>query len=303
MSQQTKNEHQKSIYRVTIFGSVVNLLLLIFKFVAGFLGHSSAMIADAVHSLSDFITDIVVLVFVHISSKPRDKTHDYGHGKFETLATVIIGVVLLFVGLSILWEGVSKIIFSLKGGILPAPEYIALWAALISIVAKELLYRYTAAVGKKLHSSVVTANAWHHRSDALSSIGTAVGIGGAILLGNQWHILDPIAAVVVSLFIVKVSIQLLKPCLDDLLEKSLPDEIEQEIIDIVQSFPGVIEPHDLRTRRIGNIYAIEMHLFMKGDLTLKEAHDTATAVELKLKQKYGDETHISLHVEPIEEKP
>lgn len=297
----SEQEREKKIYRVTILGSILNFVLLAFKFAAGILGHSAAMIADAVHSLSDFFTDIIVLIFVRISSRPQDKSHDYGHGKFETLATVIVAVVLLLVGVGIFWGGAKSIYFCIQGGQLPAPEPIALWAAIISIVSKELLYQYTAIVGRKVKSTVVIANAWHHRSDAFSSIGTAIGIGGAIFLGDKWHILDPIAAVVVSIFIVKVSIQLLRPCLNDLLESSLPDEVEQDILDTVSSFPGVNAPHDLRTRRIGNDYAIEMHILMNGDLPLRTAHDTATAIEIKLREKYGANTHITLHLEPIEE--
>ena len=195
---------EAGIYRVTLVGSVVNLLLLVFKFVAGILGHSAAMLADAVHSLSDFVTDIIVIVFVRISSKPEDEGHDYGHGKYETLATAIIGLILLFVGFGILWNGATSIWDFWQGGELKEPGMLALWAALVSILFKELLYQYTVLKGRRLNSQAVVANAWHHRSDALSSIGTAVGIGGAILLGEQWLVLDPLAAVVVSLFIMKV---------------------------------------------------------------------------------------------------
>lgn len=299
MKEISDSVREKKIYKVTITGSFVNFILVAFKFLAGIFGHSSAMIADAIHSLSDFITDIIVLIFVRISNKPVDKGHDYGHGKYETMATAIIGGILLLVGFGVLWNGASKILFFVKGGILESPGMLALVAAILSIIAKEILYRYTVIEGKKLNSQVVIANAWHHRSDVLSSIGTAIGIGGAILLGAHWRVLDPIAAVIVSLFIVKVAIQLLIPCLEDLLEKSLPDDIEKEIIDLVTSFDGVCQPHNLRTRRIGNHYAIEIHIRMDGDLSLREAHRTATAIENKLKQQYGQGTHVGIHVEPI----
>lgn len=299
MKEISDSVREKKIYKVTITGSFVNFILVAFKFLAGIFGHSSAMIADAIHSLSDFITDIIVLIFVRISNKPVDKGHDYGHGKYETMATAIIGGILLLVGFGVLWNGAYKILFFVKGGILESPGILALVAAILSIIAKEILYRYTVIEGKKLNSQVVIANAWHHRSDVLSSIGTAIGIGGAILLGTHWRVLDPIAAVIVSLFIVKVAIQLLIPCLEDLLEKSLPDDIEKEIIDLVTSFDGVCQPHNLRTRRIGNHYAIEIHIRMDGDLSLREAHRTATAIENKLKQQYGQGTHVGIHVEPI----
>ena len=218
-------EREKAIYQVTWAGSFVNFLLVIFKFIAGILGHSAAMIADAVHSLSDFATDIVVLIFTRISNKPQDKNHDYGHGKYETLATAIIGIVLFAVGASICWNGLQAIQTVWQGGRLPAPGMLAFAGAIISIVSKELIYRYTIHVGRKINSSAVIANAWHHRSDAFSSIGTAIGIGGAIVLGESWSVLDPMAAVVVSFFIMKVAVQLLKPCVDELTEKSLPTEV------------------------------------------------------------------------------
>lgn len=293
-----KSVREKEIYKVTIVGSIVNFLLLVFKFFAGIMGHSAAMLADAVHSLSDFVTDIIVIVFVRISNKPVDKDHDYGHGKFETLATAIIGILLLFVGFGIFWNGATSIYGFLHGEQLEKPGMLALVAALISIVLKEILYQYTVIKGKKLNSQAVVANAWHHRSDAFSSIGTAVGIGGAILLGDKWRVLDPVAAVVVSIFIMKVAIQLLIPCVDELLEKSLPEEVEKEIEQTVLSFPGVTQPHHLRTRRIGNHYAIEMHVRMDGTLSLDEAHRTATDIENKLKEKFGNGTHVGIHVEP-----
>ena len=290
-----KSSREKGIYKVTIVGSIVNFLLLVFKFFAGIAGHSAAMLADAVHSLSDFITDIVVIVFVRIAGKPEDKGHDYGHGKYETLATAIIGLLLLCVGFGIFWNGASSIYTFLRGGQLESPGVVALVAALVSIVSKEILYQYTVIQGKKLNSQAVIANAWHHRSDALSSIGTAIGI---ILLGDHWRVLDPVAAVVVSFFIMKVSVRLLIPCVDELLEKSLPEDVEKEIEQTVLSFPGVSQPHHLRTRRIGNYYAIELHVRMDGKITLEEAHSTATAIENKLKEMFGKGTHVGIHVEP-----
>lgn len=301
MNEVAGSAREKGIYKITIIGSAVNFLLLVFKFFAGIVGHSAAMLADAVHSLSDFITDIIVIVFVRISNKPEDKGHDYGHGKYETLATAIIGILLLGVGFGIFWNGATAIYGFLHGEPLEAPRMLALIAALVSIVLKEALYRYTVIKGRKLNSQAVIANAWHHRSDALSSIGTAVGIGGAILLGPRWRVLDPVAAVVVSFFIMKVSVQLLIPCVDELLEKSLPDDVEKEIEQTALSFPGVSQPHHLRTRRIGSYYAIELHVRMDGKITLEEAHHTATAIENKLKEMFGKGTHVGIHVEPTKE--
>ena len=279
-------------------GGAVNVILLLFKFVAGIVGHSSAMVADAVHSLSDFVTDIIVLVFVHISGKPKDKDHDYGHAKYETLAMTMIGVALLIVAVGIEYSGLSKIIVWAQGGVLEAPGLLALWAALLSIVLKEAVFRYSMIEARRLNSQAVEANAWHHRSDALSSIGTAIGIGGAIFLGQRWTVLDPVASVIVGLFIIKVSVDLLRNGIGDLMEQSLPDDVEDEILQLAASVPGVAEPHELRTRRLGNHYAIELHILMDGNITLCEAHDKASEVEDVLRQHYGQETHIAVHVEP-----
>lgn len=291
---------KKEIMKVTLLGSVCNFILLVFKFVAGILGHSSAMIADAVHSLTDFVTDIIVLLFVNISSKPKDEGHDYGHGKYETLATSIIGIVLLCVGIGLFWEGMNKIIgFYFRGEALESPGMIALIAALISIVVKEALYQYTVIVGKRQNSQAVIANAWHHRSDAFSSIGTALGIGGAILLGDNWRVLDPLAAVVVSVFIVKVAFQLVIPAINDLLEISLPKEVEEEILSVILETPAVKNPHNLRTRRIGNDFAIEVHIRVDGNTTVTRAHELMCEIEKRLRDRFGSGTHIALHVEPI----
>ena len=291
-------ERSREIYKVTLVGSVVNVALLLFKFVAGIVGHSAAMIADAIHSLSDFLTDVIVLVFIRISDKPRDKSHDYGHGKYETLAMMMIGVALLVVAVGILYGGASKIHQWLDGAQLEAPGMLALWVALLSILLKEAVYRYSMVKARALNSQAVEANAWHHRSDALSSLGTAVGIGGAIFFGQRWTVLDPLASCVVGVLIVKVAVGLLRNALGDLLEHSLPDAVEEEILQLVASLSGVVEPHNLRTRRIGNHYAIELHIRMRGDITLREAHDKASEVEALLRRHYGRETHVAVHVEP-----
>lgn len=290
---------EKEIYKVTLVGSAGNVALLTFKFIAGIMGHSSAMIADAVHSLSDFVTDLVVLVFVNISAKPQDQSHDYGHGKFETIATFLIGLALVAAATGIAISGIQKLVAWWGGETLEAPGWIALWAALLSILIKELLYQYTARKGRKLDSQVMIANAWHHRSDALSSIGAAVGIGGAIWLGNRWTVLDPLASIVVGLMLVKVAWGLLKTSVNELTECSLPAETEQEIMQIIQSFADVQEPHNLRTRRIGNRLAIEAHVRMDGQLPLQTVHERATTIEHKLKERFGEKTHVTLHMEPI----
>ena len=292
-------EREKQIYKVTLMGSVGNLALLIFKLIAGVVGHSSAMIADAVHSLSDFVTDIVVLIFVRISVKPQDASHDYGHGKFETIATFLVGLALMMAAVGIIVPGVQKLILWWNGADLAAPGWIALWAALVSIAVKELLYQMTVRKGKALNSQLMVANAWHHRSDALSSVGAAIGIGGAIWLGQRWTMLDPLASVVVGLMLMKVVWDLLKTSMNELTEGSLSEETEQEIMEIITAVPGIQQPHNLRTRRIGNRIAIEAHIRMDGSMSLNEAHEQATAVERKLKERFGSSTYVSIHMEPM----
>lgn len=289
---------KNKIYRITLVGSAVNLALLVFKFIAGFVGHSAAMIADAVHSLSDFVTDIIVILFVRISSKPVDESHNYGHGKYETLATAIIGIVLLGVAAGILIDGIKDIIYVIGGGVLEKPGMIALVAAGVSVVLKELIYHYTIRKGKDIYSQALIANAWHHRSDAFSSIGTLLGIGGAIFAGAEWRILDPLAAVVVSFFIAKVAINILRGSLDELLEHSLPPSVEEEIKTIILSVDGVTSPHHLRTRRIGYNYAIDVHVRIDGRQTLEAAHKTVTLVENLLKERFGTGTYVNIHPEP-----
>jgi len=291
-------ERNKEIYKVTLVGGAVNVILLLFKFVAGIVGHSAAMVADAVHSLSDFVTDVIVLIFVRISGKPEDKDHEYGHAKYETLAMTIIGVALLLVAVGIVYSGLTKIIAWAQGEVLKAPGLMALWAALLSVVLKEAVYHYSMVEARKLNSQAVEANAWHHRSDALSSVGTAIGIGGAIFLGQRWAVLDPVASTVVGVLIIKVSVELLRNGIGDLMEHSLPEEVENEILQLAASVPGVVEPHALRTRRLGNHYAIELHILMDGNITLCEAHEKASEVEDLLRAHYGPETHIAVHVEP-----
>lgn len=289
---------ERKIQQVTLVGCLGNVVLMVFKLIAGVVGHSSAMIADAAHSLSDFVTDVIVLTFVSVSAKPQDKSHDYGHGKFETIATFFIGIALVAAATGIIISGIVSLIDWAKGADLEAPGKMALWAALFSIAVKEALYQYTAYHGKKLNSQAVIANAWHHRSDALSSVAAAIGIGGAILLGDRWTVLDPLASVIVGIVLMKVAVGLLRTSINELTESSLPQETEQEIEDIITSFPQVSEPHNLRTRRIGNRIAIEAHIRMDGTMSLQESHDVASQVEKDLKDRFGDDTHITLHVEP-----
>ena len=287
--------------QVTWIGFFINLLLSTVKVIAGITARSSAMIADGVHSLSDFITDALVLVFIRISGKEKDEDHHYGHGKYETFATLLISIALLLVGAGIFWNGITKVLAVVNGEVLEQPGKMALFAALLSVIVKEALYWYTYLQGKKIDSKAVIANAWHHRSDSLSSIGTALGISGEIFLGQEWRILDPVAGMIVSVFIFKVAFDLGKPSMHELLEQSLPEATQLEIITLVESHPDVIFQHNLKTRQIGNIIAIDIHIKLDKNISFVHSHDVATEIEKSLRGKYGEKTITNIHTEPIEQ--
>ena len=290
---------KRKIYYVTFVGFVVNLVLSLLKLAAGVLGRSGAMVADAVHSFSDLATDVVVIAFARISAKPSDPGHDYGHGKYETLATIIISLALGVVGVGIWIKSFTDIRLVLGGGVLERPGGVALVAAAVSIVVKEILYRYTVRVGRAVNSPSVVANAWHHRSDALSSLGTLAGIGCAYFLGQKWRIADPIAALVVGIFILKVAFDLFRTGIGELLEQSLPADVEAEILQIVTTNPEIREPHNLRTRRSGASIAIEVHVRMDGRMTVEHSHALTVEIERRLRERFGEGTMIAIHVEPI----
>ncbi len=287
------------IRNVTLIGSFINFVLTTGKIIAGIVGHSSAMIADGIHSLSDFITDIIVIIFIKVSGKEKDKNHHYGHGKFETFATILISFALIILGLGIIITGAGKIVDSLKGELIEKPGNIALCAALISIVFKEGLFWYTKIEGKKVNSQVMIANAWHHRSDAFSSVGTALGISGAILLGERWRILDPIAGVIVSFFILKVAWDIAKPSIDELLDSSLPESTEKEIEEIIAGTTGVEYFHNIKTRKIGEIISIEVHIKVDKNMTVEISHQIATEIEITVRKRFGERTHVIVHIEPF----
>ena len=287
--------------KVTLAGLVVNVLLSAGKIAAGVFGRSAAMLADGAHSLSDLLSDVVVLVFVRVSSRGRDRDHEYGHGKFETLATLIVSLILIVVAAQMMVSGLKSIMEVLHGGTIPRPGYVALAAAAVSILAKEVLYRYTIHVGKAVDSPAVVANAWHHRSDAFSSIGSLVGIAGAIFLGDRWVILDPLVCCCISIAILVVAVRMAGPSLKELMDASLPEDVEKEIVSLSMSVDGVRNVHELKTRRNGLSVIIEAHMVVDPQITVEKAHDIVTAVEGVLKRRYGDETQISIHIEPSEQ--
>ncbi len=290
-------QRANEVKRCTLIGLVVNAILSALKIVAGFIGNSGAMIADGIHSVSDFATDIVVLAFVGVTARGIDKRYHYGHGKFETFATMIIAVVLFAVAVGLFWSSGESVLRSLGGEEIEAPSYFALIMAAVSIATKEILYRYTAHVGDAVKSMALVANAWHHRSDAFSSIAALVGIAGAMFLSPQWRILDPLAAMAVSVFIAIVAWRLLMPSVQELLEVSLPDDeinaIEREICQV----DGVMAFHHLRTRKNGNRYIIDLHIKVKPDITVVDAHDIASSVENRLKERFHG-AMVYVHTEP-----
>ncbi len=289
----------RKVQQVTWISFLLNLLLSTLKIMAGVVGKSTAIVADGIHSLSDFITDIFVLIFVDISERDKDDDHRYGHGKYETFATLLISIVLVIIAIGIFVTGLQKIIQAINGQIIEQPTHIALIAALVSIIVKEFLFQYTNRVGKIVDSQAVIANAWHHRSDALSSIGTALGIAGAIYLGESWRILDPIAGMIVSFFIIKIALELGIPSMHELLERSLPAETEKIIIDLIESHPDVIYQHNLKTRKIGNICAIDVHIKLDKDISFVKSHDIATEIEIRLRKQFGERTITNIHTEPF----
>ena len=298
----TADQRVEIAKRCTWLGFGVNGLLSALKIVAGFLGNSGAMIADGIHSASDFVTDVFVVVFIGISARGENKDYRYGHGKFETFATFIISVALIAVAIGIFIDGLHKVVRVINGEAIGSPTMIALAMAAVSIVAKEALFQYTSRVGKRLDSAAVIANAWHHRSDAYSSIATLIGIGGAMLLGHRWVILDPMVAMIVSGFIAFVAVKIGIPAIKDLLEVSLPEEVNAEARRCIASTPGVITFHQLRSRRNGIVFVFDFHIKVNPAISVTEAHHISTEVEHNLRAHFP-QCIVYVHIEPYRQEP
>lgn len=283
---------------VTWVGFWVNAVLGVLKVLAGIFGRSSAMVADGVHSFSDFISDIIVIVFMSISRRKANERYQYGHGKYETFATMMLGVILAVVGVGFLIDGINQTWQAATGKTLPQPGWIALAMAIASIGSKEWLYQYTRRAGKKINSPLIMANAWHHRSDALSSLATLVGIAGAMFLGVHWRVLDPLAAIVVSIFVLLAAYQIAKPAVLELLEASLPPEETRKMRETIGATPGVLAFHHFACRRNGYIVISDFHIKVSPEMTVLQAHDVATNVEHRLKQVLGPNIRVNVHIEP-----
>lgn len=288
---------------VTWVGFWVNAALGTAKVLAGIFGRSSAMVADGVHSFSDFVTDIIVLVFVGIGRRRANREYQYGHGKFETFATMLLALILGIVGVLFFIDGLEKTLDALHGRHLAAPTWIALATAVVSVASKEWLYHYTRRAGERIHSAVVVANAWHHRSDAFSSLATLAGVGGAMLLGPHWRVLDPLAAMVVSVFIIIVSVKICRPAVMELLEVSLPDEVVEGMYRIIGATPGVDAFHHFASRRNGNMMIVDFHIKVNPHITVEHAHRIASDVEARLRESYGEDLLATIHIEPYHGQP
>lgn len=285
--------------KITWLGIWMNLALILLKTVAGFVGNSTAILADAVHSFSDFITDFALLWGVKAASRPKDDCHNYGHGKIEALVAVGMGAGLFLVALRILSEGMGKIWHFWQGDPLARPGMFALIAAIVSAIGKEWLSQKTLRVGRETGNQAVIANAWEHRSDAFSSAGVVLGIGAAMILGQKGLIFDPLAAILVSVLICRTAWQICFHSGNELIDASVDEETRRQILDIIRTVPGVNIPHNLRTRWVGKNVAIETHIKVDPALKISAAHDIATEVEKKLRQHFGSGTFISVHIEPL----
>ncbi|MBU0579559.1 MAG: cation diffusion facilitator family transporter [Candidatus Margulisbacteria bacterium] len=288
-----KQRYQKGI-KATLISILINFFLVIIKFSAGFFGQSQAMIADAAHSFSDFISDFVVYFGFKIAKKPKDATHPYGHGKVETIVGLIIGFMLLAIGFEIFMQACG----SFKTNI-PRPSILALNAAILSIIFKEWLYQYNVNIGKLLKSPALIANAWHHRSDAYSSIAALVGITAA-RLGYPW--MDPVAAIVVGIFVVKVALEILWETASELSEKSIDKKTIQKIKEIVKKVKGVKSMHKLRTRKFGAEIILDLHIQVQPNLTVEQGHLIATQVKNVIKKEITNVQSVLVHTEPFRKK-
>ncbi len=290
---------EKAAQKVTLFGMFINFLLVLIKFIAGIIGGSAALVADAIHSLSDFISDIIVIVGFKITAKPADESHNYGHGKVETISAVIIGLLLVILSFVLIGTSGFKIYqFFFKGKDIAVPKFYVLYVVVASIVLKEMLYRVTKIVGTRIKSEAVIANAWHHRSDALSSVAAFIGIVLAVSLGEHYAVCDPIASFAVSLFIFKVGLSIILSSYKQLIDASLSVAEVQQINDAISSIPEIKGYHNMKTRRIGYYVSIDVHIFVEKSINVEDAHNIATLLEVKLRETFGEATIINVHVEP-----
>ncbi len=291
-------ENKKIAMKVSITTIIANTLLSIIKFIAGILAHSGAMISDAIHTISDVISTIVAMIGVAISNKKEDKEHQYGHEKFECIASILLAVLLFITALEIGIEGITKIIDGSYVD-LEAPGLLAIVAAVISIITKEWMYQYTIRNARKIKSSALEADAWHHRSDMVSSLGALIGIGLSILFNPAF---DIVAAVVIAIFIAKVAIKIFKDATDKIVDKSCDQEMIKEIKRITLEQEGVLRIDDIKTRQFGMKAYVDIEISADGNKTLNETHDIAEKVHNEIEKEFPIVKHCMVHVNPYEEK-
>ena len=283
--------------RCTLVGLSCDIILSALKIVTGLIGRSSAILADGIHSISDTVTDTLVYAMVRLSGKGVDERYRYGRGKYETLAAFLISLILVVVALGLMIDGVKDVWAAFNGTTLERPRNIALFTAILAIAVKEGLYHYTRHVGRRTGSSALKAYAWHHRADALSTLTTLAGVAGAMFLGDRWRVLDPLAAIAVSVLILLIAYRMGRPAAEELLEVSLPLEEQRIITNIVQGTPGVKAFHNLRTRRNGNLRVVDLHIKVEGDMSVSSSHDITREIERQLSDTLG-EVMTNIHVEP-----
>lgn len=287
-------DNAKIAYRVSFVTIVGNVVLAVFKLLAGIIAASSAMVSDAVHSFSDVFSTVIVIIGVKISSRESDASHRYGHERMECMASMGLAAVLFATSLGIGYSGLTKIISSDYSG-LATPGLLALIAAIVSIAIKELMYHYTMHAAKKINSSSLKADAWHHRSDALSSVASLIGIGGA-MMGVK--ILDPIVSIIICLVIVKAAFDILKESIDKLVDKSCDEETIKKMEETVMKIDGVLDLDDIKTRLFSNKIFVDIEICADGDLTLWDAHEIAENVHDKIEEDFKDVKHCMVHVNP-----
>lgn len=293
------SEQKRTASRIIYTGLFVNVFLALIKISSGIFGLSTAVIADGIHTISDSVSDVVAIVGLKVSQKPVDESHHYGHGKFETLSAAIIGLMVFLAGIGIIITATEKLTAVIKGFAFPVPRLIVLLSVFLSIISKELMFRYSYNCGKKINSSVLVANAWHHRSDAVSSLAVFAGISALILLGDRFYFIDPCIAAVVAFIVIRASYKIINKSLSELLETSLNKDIEAGLINKITAVEGVIKFHNFKTRSIGNNSSVELHILVNNDLNIMQAHDIATQVEKAIRNELGENTFVSVHTEPF----
>lgn len=280
--------------RVSFVTIIINIVLVIFKIIAGIIGHSSALISDAVHSLSDVFSTVVVIIGVNMSNKKEDACHPYGHERLECVAAIALSAILFATGFGIGLSGIKSII-NLENHTIVVPTSIALIAAIVSIVANEWMYWYTRAAGKKINSGALIADAWHHRSDALSSVGSLIGVGGSML---GFKILDPLASIAICIMIFKAAYDIAKDAIDQLVDKSAPQEVVEQMKREIESQQGVMRLDDIKTRVYASKLYVDVEIAVDSRLSLHDAHEISMAVHQNIENMFEDVKHCMVHVNP-----